>query len=588
MSTAAPLPETLSVPLSATASSVEHLPDDPATLKRMILELLDTLRQQRHDNAELRDRLDRLLRRLYGPKGERFDPQQATLFGDAVPAPATPAAPAAEPASEPGSAPAQRKGKPHGRGRLPDNLPREPVHHTLSEAERLCAACGTLRLDIGTDASEQVDYRPAVYVVKQHVIHKYLCPCCARRQKAAGVAPAASGATEREPASTPLDATTAPAQAPPPDTNAAAPVPTVPLIVSAARPAELLPKCLAAPGLLAYLIVSKFLDHLPLYRLEHISARHGWELTRSTMCQWLADCGQGLRPLYELMVTRVLQSRVIHTDDTPVKIQDHAPGATATGRLWDYLGDRQHPYNVFDFTPNRQRDGPQRFLQNYQGYLQADAFSGYDRLYLPDPVDGVTRIIEVACNAHARRKFYDARSTDELHACQALAYYGQLYDLERQAKDFDDATRRQLRQDLAVPLLAKFQTWLQRQRDEVLPKSALGEAVGYTLNNWTALLRYTEQGFLAIDNNVAEREMKRIAIGRKNWLFFGTENGGATAAVLLSFTTTCQRLGVEPWAYLQDVFTRLPATPADQLDTLLPDRWAAARSEAHPSAPSPR
>src|SRR5581483_2194188 len=247
-----------------------------------------------------------------------------------------------------------------------------------------------------------------------------------------------------------------------------------------------------------------------------------------------------------------------------------------------------HPYNVFDFTPNRKRDGPQTFLADFTGYLQADAFSGYDALYLPSPRDGKARIIEVACNAHARRKFYEARSSDALRSAQALAYYGQLYEIERQATKLhaDEAQRRQMRQDLAVPILDKFHAWLQGQRAEVLPKSPMAEAIGYALNQWDALRRYTEHGFLAIDNNVAEREMKRIAIGRKNWLFVGSVQGGKTAAVLCSFTSTCHCLGIEPWAYLRDVLERLPTTPAQQLDDLLPDRWQAAR-QAGPALPEP-
>ena len=185
-----------------------------------------------------------------------------------------------------------------------------------------------------------------------------------------------------------------------------------------------------------------------------------------------------------------------------------------------------------------------------------------------------------------RRKFYEARGSDALHAHQALAYYAQLYEIERRAKanDFDDAQRRQLRQDLAVPILETFHRWLEAQRAEVLPKSPLSEAIGYALNNWTALVRYTEQGFLAIDNNVAEREMKRIAIGRKNWLFVGSDNGGRTAAVLFSFTSTCHRLGIDPWAYLQDVLTRLPTTPAAGLNELLPHCWQEARRRSAQAA----
>jgi transposase len=357
------------------------------------------------------------------------------------------------------------------------------------------------------------------------------------------------------------------------------------VVIAAPKPAVPIAKGLPGPGLLAHLIVSKYTDHMPLHRLQRAYERQGYFLHRSTLSDWLGDCADLLRPLYDLMVRMVLQSRALHTDDTTVKMQELVSHLLRTARLWVYLGDTAHPYNVFDFTVNRKRDGPQQFLAGYQGYLHADAFSGYDGLYLPDPRTAKVRIIEVACNAHARRKFHEARGSDALRAHQALAYYRQLYELERQAKDFSDAQRLQMRQDLAVPILGQFRAWLEAQRQEVLPKSPIAEALGYALNNWAALIRYTEAGFLAIDNNAAEREMKTIAVGRKNWLTVGSPRGGRTAAVLFSVTSTCQRLGVEPWAYLQDVLTRLPTTPAGQLSDLLPDHWQATRrAEATPAA----
>jgi len=322
--------------------------------------------------------------------------------------------------------------------------------------------------------------------------------------------------------------------------------------------------------------------------MERVYERQSLFLSRSTLCDWLGACSQLLRPLYELLIAVVLKSRALHTDDTTVKLQDPVLHRLSTARLWTYLDDQAHPYNVFDFTRTRKRDGPQQFLADYQGYLHADAFSGYDCLYLPDPRTATARIHEVACKAHARRKFYEARSSDALRSHQALAYYHQLYELERQAtaKDFSETQRHQVRQDLSLPILEQFHQWLQTQRTEVLPKSTLAEALGYALNNWSALVRYTEAGFLSIDNNVAEREMKRIAIGRKNWLFVGSPAGGQTVAVLFSFTSTCQRLQVEPWAYLQDVLTRLPGMPVGQLGELLPDHWQAARQTQTATAPA--
>lgn len=583
----------------------EHLPDDPALLKGMIVELLASLHAKDRELEGVRHRLDLLLRRLYGPRGERFDPHQPLLFAEPATAQDLAEATPTEPATE--TSP-KRRGKPHGRRRLPANLPRETRHHELPAAARVCPGCGQLRGDIGVDKSEQLEYRPASLLVIEHVVHKYACPCCRQPQPHA---PAPHGQPSREsdlmPASEPPAPSRAPATAttPAPEPIATKPEqgcpneastdpeqppqpPTIPcplrdpgvVVIAASKPAMPIAKGLPGPGLLAHLIVSKYVDHLPLHRLERIYERQGVFLPRSTLCGWLAACACLLRPLYELMITGALQSRVVHTDDTTVKLQDTVSHQLSTARLWVYLGDAAHPYNVFDFTPTRQRDGPQRFLAGYQGYLQADAFSGYDCLYLPDPRTATARMVEVACNAHARRKFYEARGSAALASHQALAYYGQLYELERRARelDFSDAQRLQMRQDLSVPILEMFHQWLEVQRREVLPKSPLAEAIGYALNNWSALVRYTEAGFLAIDNNVAEREMKRIAIGRKNWLFVGSEQGGQTAAVLASFTSTCHRLGVEPWAYLQDVLTRLPTTPAGQQDELLPDHWQAARA----------
>jgi hypothetical protein len=209
--------------------------------------------------------------------------------------------------------------------------------------------------------------------------------------------------------------------------------------------------------------------------------------------------------------------------------------------------------------------------------LKPDAGDSFRPGTCADGRQAAARIIEVACNAHARRKFYEARGSDALRSHQALAYYRQLYELERQAKDFSDEQHLQMRQELSLPILEQFHQWLLAQRPEVLPKSPMGETIAYALNNWEALRRYTEAGYLAIDNNVAEREMKRIAIGRKNWLTVGSPRGGQTAAVLFSFTSTCQRLGVEPWRYLRDVLERLPSHPVERLAELLPDEWARAR-----------
>jgi transposase len=578
-----------------------HLPDDLATLKQMVLELLASLHERDRDIEAMRHRIDLLLRRLYGPRGDRLNRDQRLLFAEmAVSQDTAPSPP--EPAAKP-----KRRCRPHGRRRPPDNLPREPWHHELSQAERVCPSCGQARVDIGTDRSEQLDYRPASLFVVEHFVHKYVCPCCSKqRSQATGQQAHQGQASEPMPAPQPAPQAALPSVAGTPELvgpgqpdtelgqrSQTPPPPCRPLepgevVIAASKPAMPIAKGLPGPGLLAHLIVSKFTDHMPLHRLQRAYERQGYFLHRSTLCDWLGAGADLLGPLYDLMVSVVLQSRALHTDDTTVKLQELGTHLLSTARLWVYLGDAAHPYNVFDFTVNRKRDGPERFLASYRGYLHADAFSGYDGLYLPDPRTAQARIIEVACNAHARRKFYEARGSDALRSHQALAYYRQLYELERQAKDFSDAQRLQMRQDLAVPILGQLHAWLMAQRAEVLPKSPTGEAIGYALNNWAALVRYTEAGYLAIDNNTSEREMKRIAIGRKNWLTIGSPRGGRTAAVLISFASTCQRLGVEPWAYLQDVLTRLPTMPAGHLGGLLPGHWQAVRQAqtVTPTAPA--
>jgi transposase len=294
----------------------------------------------------------------------------------------------------------------------------------------------------------------------------------------------------------------------------------------------------------------------------------------------MAGAARTLEPLYALMKTQILLCGTIHSDDTPVKVRDSERKVKATGRIWIYFGDYLYPYNVFDFTMSRKRDGPSRFLGGFRGYLQADAFSGYDGIYAGGDV------VEVGCNAHARRKFIGAQTTDHTRAAVALAYYRQLYAIERDIKaeiatlppDADEPTRAAIRLRVrparSVPVLENFKAWLDAQKPDVLPKSPMGAAIGYVKNQWEALKRYTSSGFLSIDNNVSEQHMKTIATGRKNWLFTGSEIGGKTMAVLFTLVSSCQRHGHDPFVYLRDVLERLPDHPKENLAKLLPDRWS--------------
>jgi hypothetical protein len=289
----------------------------------------------------------------------------------------------------------------------------------------------------------------------------------------------------------------------------------------------------------------------------------------------------------------VLLSRVLGTDDTPVKVQDPDTGAMSTGRIWDYIGDRAHPFVVYDFTPDHCASGPMRILAGFRGeFLQADAYAGYDRLF-------ARGVLEAGCMAHARRKFDEAKTTDPPRAHAALAYIGRLYRVEREARELIDeaigrldeegpleaAARRarewgladeitsKLRQEQSVPVAAKFEEWLKEAADRVLPKSPIGQAIAYARNHWVALTRYLGHGFLPIDNNAAERSLRPVAVGRKNWLHLGSERGGRTAAVLMSLVESCRRCGVEPFAYIRDLLVRVSTHPASRVAELLPDVW---------------
>ena len=323
--------------------------------------------------------------------------------------------------------------------------------------------------------------------------------------------------------------------------------------------------------------VGKYSDHLPLHRQEGIFERHGVELSRKTMCDWMRGCAELVTPLYELMKQEVLSSKVVQTDDTPVNVLDPALPRTRTGRIWTYVGDDGHSYTVYDYTPNRSRAGPDAFLQQFRGFLQADAYSGYDEFF-NDPERGMR---EVACWAHARRKFYEAQSSDLMRSTVMLAYIRLLYDVEREARDreLSAAERRALRQSKSKPVLGDIKAYLEAEREKVLPKSPIGQAISYALSNWAALERYSQDGDLEIDNNGAERSLRGVAVGRKNWMFFGSDNGGRTAAVLTSLIATCKSLGADPFAYLRDVFERIGAHPQDRLKELLPDQWLARRAD---------
>ncbi len=540
---------------------LQTLPDDPATLRQLVLQLLEALRGKDTELGKLQHHMDLLLRRLYGRSSEKIDPRQLLLFVQALeelPPPIEESAAdepiAEEPiAEEPVAASGKRPG--HGRRPKPDHLKRVDVVHDLSEAEKQALAAGGELILIGEEVTEQYEWEPSSLYIVRHIQKKY-----ARRPQLLE-----SGPEARE-------------------KN----------IITAPKPSQPIPGGIAGPGLIAEVVINRFVDHLPFHRQERRFARHGCSFSRQTTDAWALDVAERwFAPLGELMLEDVLASRSLNTDDTPVDVRDAHGKRRYQGRFWVYVGDDLHRQIVLRYTPNHTRDGPSGpadILKNYRGFVQADAFSGYDAIYHGSQ----GRIVEVACWAHARRKFFEARSADRARAEVALAHIGQLYAVEKQlrqqgqddeGRDLDRDQRfariGQQRQARSLSVLNQFGAWLEAEAPRVLPKSPLRGAMEYTRNNWTALNQYAHHGHLMIDNNAAERALRGIAIGRRNWLFLGSDRGGRAAAIHFSLVASCLRNNVEPFAYLRDLLTRLPAlspNPSrDLLRSLLPDRWQPAK-----------
>jgi transposase len=497
------------------------LPDDLEMCHALIEELMATIRLQDREKAQLLHRVEHLLRQLYGRRSERIDPAQLLLFAEqamqAVQEEASKEAPEVE--QEPKT---KRKG--HGRKKPPASLPHIPLEHEVPEADKVCGQCACQKRRIGEKVSEQLEYAQASMFVIDHIQPVYACPCCEQG------------------------------------------------VVVAPKPAQPIEKGLPGPGLMAQVVVGKYCDHLPLYRQESIFERYGVYISRKTMWGWVLASAQMLEPVFECMKTCVLESKVLHTDDTPIDVR--CRGQNYQGRFWVYLGDAGHPYTVYDYTPSRRRDGPIAFLKDFIGtqetprFLQADAYGGYDGIF-----SAGNDVIEVACWAHTRRKYFDARTSDVVRAHQMLGWIKMLYQVEREAKDLDADARRALRQERSKPVLDEIEKWLEAQQGSLLPKSPIGEAVTYTRNQWKALNQYIGDGDLAIDNNVAENALRSIAIGRKNYLFIASDRGGWAAAILYSLIQSAKRHGLDPFLYLRDLFLRIPTHPNKEIRQLLPDHW---------------
>jgi transposase len=407
--------------------------------------------------------------------------------------------------------------KPSGRRPLPAHLPRRRVEIDIPDADKQCP-CGHTRTRIGEAVTEKLEYEPASFLILETARVKYACGHCHDG------------------------------------------------VIEAPAPPQAVERSLAAEGLLAHVVVSKYVDHLPLHRLEGIFARQGIDLARTTLCGWVADVAAALAPIDAHLRATITQATYLQTDDTPITVlTDDGPGSYK-GRLWVYL-DPLARQVVFDATRTHERDGPERFLAAFSGVLQADAYSGYDALYRSG------RIVEAGCWAHARRRFVEAFSTDN-GAARTLALIQQLYDVERGAADLSADARQMRRREQSLPLLAQLDAERARLAATVLPKSPLGDAVRYLTNQWGALQRFVDDGRVSADNNRAENQLRVVAVGRNNWLFAGSFEGARRAALLYSLTQGCKLAGVSPFLYLKDVLRRLPTHPHRLLDQLTPQGWA--------------
>ncbi len=509
-----------------------QLPEDIDLCHQLIRTLFETIQKYERKINSLEFGIQNLLKQRFGRKSERLeniDPKLLLPFMQEyleslkeLEKPEAVIAPEKETIT-------YTRNQPKRRNSFPANMERQQVIYDLDESEKTCSCCGIEMERIGEEKSEQLEYIPARLYVIEHLRLKYAC----KNKQCEG------------------DIKTA---------------------VKANQPLE---KSLAASGLLTHIAVSKYLDHLPLYRIEGIFKRHNIDISRSTMCSWMMNTAELLEPLYKLMKTKVLKSRVIKTDDTPVNKQDkNHPKGMSTARLWIYAGDKSYPYYVYDFTPNRSRNGPMEFLQDFTcGFIQADAYAGYDFIFN----DKQRSVAELLCWAHARRKFGDAEKTAPQLSLTAMAFIQQLYKIEKDIADMSRAERFAIRQEKSVKLLADFKQWLDGiSYEQALPESPFRKAMNYAANGWQALCRYTADGDFNIDNNEAEGLMKPVAIGRKNWLFMGSDRGGRAAAVLMSILQSAKRNGLNPQVYLKDAIDRISDIPHNKLSDLLPNNWSIA------------
>jgi transposase len=510
----------------ATAKAINHYPFTKESLLALEQEtVVDLLLSLDARYQQLGDYVRDLVNQKYGQKNERFAGEgQILLFPSQEEKPADVQSTAESAGEKANEKTAKKKNSGHTRNQFPSELPRVPVvAPPPPDSELPCLCCGTVRIPVRQILqNSRYEFVPASFYVEELYRVVYECPSCQQSEALLASVP------------------------------------------------EAVENGFAGPGLLAQVAVSRDFDHLPFNRQSTIYSRSGAQLCRSTLSDFYAQVARILTPLYNLMHLILLQAKVISTDDTPVKVLDRSKEKNIkTGRQWAFLGDAEHPVNLFHYTIGRGRDGPLDFLKGWKGLLQGDCFSGNIAIC------AAVGTVLVACLAHARRYFIKALLNDKSGCNEALLMFQSLYEIERTAKELElpcDELKLMRGQE-STPILETFHKWLQEKYAFAQPKSSFGKALFYCLNNWTALTQYVNDGALRIDNNHTEREMKYIAMGKHAWLFFGSDKGAKDHAIVLSILSTCRRHRVEPWSYLTDVIQRLAENPGCDLNELLPYNW---------------
>ena len=501
-------PEQLRALAAQLMQRVESLDQKVETMGKKIHRDQTLIEKLTHEIAQLK-------RFKFAKRSEQLSPDQVSLLDDLIDTDIA-AIEAELEALKPARASTEVRQKPK-RTALPPQFPRTLIHH---EPDNSHCQCGCVLKRIGEDVSEKLDYTPGVFTVERHIRGKWVCDQC--------------------------------------ETLIQEPV-----------PAQVIDKGIPTAGLLAHVMIAKFADHLPLYRQESIFGRAGLVIARSTLAQWVGNCGVQLQPLVDALRDAVLAQHVIHADETPVSML--APGEKKTHRayVWAYATSQFSDVAavVYDFSPSRAGEHVRNFLQDWKGKLVCDDFGGYKASFEL----GVT---EIGCMAHARRKFFELHATNKSQlAEQALRYIQLLYEIEHEVRDLKPDLRRRIRQEKAVPVMDVLHAWMITQRLLVHDGSAISKALDYSLKRWTALSRYLDDGAVPIDNNCAENQIRPWALGRKNWLFAGSLRSGKRAAAIMSLIQSARLNGHDPYAYLKDVLTRLPTQRASEITELLPHRW---------------